>query len=66
VRLIQILTYVLKEKRMGVNPTLSPMAILLWYVSDTGSTKLDVAPGGSFDAGTKFGVGIAIYRPDAE
>jgi hypothetical protein len=35
-------------------------------VSDTGSTKLDIAPGGSFDAGTKLGVGIAIYRPDAE
>jgi hypothetical protein len=43
-----------------VNPTLSPIAILLRYASDAGSTKLEVTPGGGFDAGTKDGVGVAI------
>lgn len=62
VRLIQILTYVLKEKRVVVSPTLIPIAILLWYVRDGGFTKLDVIPGSGLDAGTKVCVGAAILR----
>lgn len=60
--MIQSLAYVLKEKRMVVSITLTPMAILLWYVSDAGFTKLDATPGGGLEAGTIVGVGVDIFR----
>jgi hypothetical protein len=59
--LIQILTYALKEKRTVVSTTLIPIAILPWYARDSGFTKLDVTPGGGLDAGTRVGVGVAIF-----
>jgi hypothetical protein len=62
--LIHILTNILKENRMVVNATLVPIVILLAYVSEVGFTKLDVTPGGGFDAGIKVGVGVAIFHPD--
>jgi hypothetical protein len=58
--LIQILTYVLKENRVVVSPTLIPIAILLRYASDAGLVKSDVTPGGGFEAGIKVGVGVVI------
>lgn len=48
---------------MVVKATLIPTVILLWYVSDDGFTKLDVTPGGGFDARTKVGIGVAILHP---
>ena len=60
VRLIQILTYVFKENRVVVGPTLILIAMLLWYAGDAGFAKLDVTPGSGFDAGIKIVVGVAI------
>lgn len=53
-------TNALREKRAVVSPTLSPMATFPSYDSDAGCTKLDVTPGGGFEAGVKVGVGVAL------